>query len=75
MHVSGIPSQAGEFWPRSHSGQDLDGGVPLCGETPAIPPQVALRLALALAIEGKVIGVHDAISAMAAIEQLDQPSD
>jgi hypothetical protein len=53
----------------------MDYVVPSAGATPLVPPQVALRLALARAIEGKLIGAEEAIRAMAAIEQLDDSSE
>jgi hypothetical protein len=40
-----------------------------------VPPQVALRLALARAIEAHLIGDEDALRAMAAIERLDERSE
>jgi hypothetical protein len=53
----------------------MDGGVSASVATPPVPPQVALRLALAPAIEARLIGAEDAIRAMAAIERLEERPD
>ena len=73
--MTSIPSQAGDFCSHSVSSPEMGYVVPSAGATPMVPPQVALRLALARAIEGKLIGAEEAIRAMAAIEQLDESSD
>ena len=73
--MSGIPSQAGDVCSHSAFCREADCVVPAAAATPPVPPQVALRLALARAIEAHLIGDEDALRAMAAIERLDERSE
>jgi hypothetical protein len=70
--MSSIPSQAGDFCVPPCSLRDMGWPASSPDATSAVAPQIALRLALAQAMQGKLIGKQEAIDAMAAIEQLDQ---
>jgi hypothetical protein len=73
--VSGIPSQAGDFCSDAFSAEAASCVALSADALPLVPPQVALRLALVQAVQGKLIGADDALRAMAAIEQLDPPTE
>jgi len=73
--VTNIPNQAGDFYSHSLSARAAGCVVPPADETPIAAPQVALRLALVQAMQGKLIGQQEALRAIAAIEQLDPPSE
>jgi hypothetical protein len=73
--VSGTPSQTGDFSSQSVFCPEIDCVVPASAAAVPLQPQVALRLALARAIDARLIGAEDALRAMAAIERLDERSE